>query len=148
MSHIDNIKKYFEEQYAKMKSSIEKEKAIRDTSLSAMESHHDTTRNQTEKLIQALEVGLKELEKNIKQIPTSGANKKNQVGLWSRVEMKIGDNNLRVVLVPQGLGGQKINDFQTLAENTPLGQAIINKSKSSEFEMNGNTGKIIEVLQP
>lgn len=143
MSYLDEIKNFFEGQQKKLEDSIKKEKVIRDTSPSAMQSHHDTTRNQTEKLIQAYETELKQLKELIRLIPNKRENDDQKIDIWTKIQVKIGQNNLTVVLVPSGLGGKKISDFQTLAADSPLGQKLSNLSEGNKFEINGNNGKVV-----
>ena len=146
MNYLKELRTLLENDRSKIVSTLKNEKTIRDSSPSAMESHHDTTRNQTEKLIQALETQLKELEEKLKEIPKK-APKTNSASLWTVVEVKLGDGEMIVLLVPEGLGGKNIGDIKTLSITSPLGQSITNKKVGSEFTVNNNTGKIVKILR-
>jgi hypothetical protein len=145
MNYLEQLKKYFEQEKKRLEKLIENEKATRDGSPSAMQSHHDTTRNQTEKLIQVLELQLKELENNLGIIPNNLPKQNSKINLWSLIDIELGTNKLLVILVPAGLGGKKFDNFQTLAINSPLGTIIENKKESELFEINGSKGKIIKI---
>jgi hypothetical protein len=146
MKYLNSLRNYFHKELHKLELSIGKEKIIRDSSPSAMESHHDTTRNQTEKLIQALESQYKQLQKLVNSIPNQPSHNKSKFLLWKIADLEIASNKLTVLLVPEGLGGKKIENFQSVSENTPLGQVIKGKNEGYKFIINESEGKIIKIF--
>lgn len=78
---------------------------------SAMESHSDTTRSEMEKLVTALELDLRKLEEDEKK-------------LVSYTPKYFEVDGRKVVLVPEGIGGDKIGDVLLVSETTPLGQKL------------------------
>jgi predicted phage tail protein len=145
MDYLKELKRLLGKDRKKIISTLKNEKTIRDSSPSAMQSHHDTTRNQTEKLIQALELQLKELEDKLKEIPDK-SRKTERVSLWNVVQINLVGNEMQVLLVPEGLGGKNMGAVKTLAVTTPLGQAIMNKKESHKFVTNAGIGKIKKIL--
>ena len=78
---------------------------------SAMESASNTTRSEMEKLVTALELDLKKLGESEKKL--------------ENYEPKYFETDGRkIVLVPEGMGGDKIDDVLLVSETTPLGQKL------------------------
>jgi len=97
----------------------------RDMAPSAMESHSDTTRSEKEKLIYALESELNNL------------NKIKEKDLVLKIyHIQVGDNLMRVCLVPEGLGGETVGDLKLISEFSPLGKLIKMKNVGDEFNFN------------
>lgn len=145
MNDLKDFKKLIEKEIEKLETSIKHEKQIRDSSPSAVESHHDTTRNQTEKLVSALEGQLENLKKQVLLIPSEPP-KGNTLSLWKGADIQIGANSMSVIIVPEGLGGYKLKSRQTLSINSPLGKTIMSKKEGDSFTINSQKGKIIKIL--
>ncbi len=78
---------------------------------SAMESASNTTRSEMEKLVTALEQDLRKLAEDEKKL--AGYTPK-----YFEMEGR------KIVLVPDGMGGDKIDDVMLVSETTPLGQKL------------------------
>ena len=78
---------------------------------SAMESVSNTTRSEMEKLVTALEMDLRKLGEGEKKLENYEA---------KYFEM----GGRKIVLVPEGMGGDKIDDVLQVSETTPLGKKL------------------------
>lgn len=143
MDIISVLKKELLKDRQKLKLSIESAKDARDNAPSAMESHHDTTRNQSEKLVMALEQKLKELDEKIERIPGLPVEGLDTLELWHAARIQINNKTIKVLLVPEGYGGKTIDSIKTVSIDSQLGKAVIHKTNMSSFKINGGVGKII-----
>lgn len=123
---------------------IESAKVARDSASSPMESHHDTTRTQNEKLVTALENKLRILDKIIENLPNKSKSKttKSIVEEWRYVEVFWDGKLLLLYIVPEGIGGEVINNIRLICTSAPLGEAINNKKKGETFFFNGKDGVV------
>jgi transcription elongation GreA/GreB family factor len=127
---------HFQKQRKSLVRAIDSEKKIRDSSPSAMQSHHDTTRNQTEKLVTALEHELSELDRNIALIPEKDINPGGKVTLWSYIELKQDGETVKLIIVPEGMGGSEAEGIKLVSETTPLGIKLISKKEGDKCSFN------------
>ena len=106
----------------KVRENLQRRRAILEKSLvaarrtqreapSAMESHSDTTKSEMEKLVTALEMNLGRLKESEKKL-------ENYEPKYYEVDGR------KVVLVPEGMGGDKIGEVLLVSETTPLGQKL------------------------
>src|SRR3989344_9166288 len=79
---------------------------------SAMESYSNTTRSEMEKLVTALELDLKKLKEDERKL----------VGYLPKY---FEEDGRKIVLVPEGMGGDKIGDVLLVSETTPLGKKLL-----------------------
>jgi hypothetical protein len=121
-----------------LRKAIDNAIDARDNSPSAMESHHDTTRNQSEKLVSALEQKLNDLEILINKLPTDISNIPNFVNLWSYAELSYNEAILKLILVPEGYGGREADGIKLVSISTPLGVAVIGKTQGENVTVNSN----------
>ena len=85
---------------------------------SAMESHSDTTKSEMEKLVTALEMNLGRLKESEKKL--------------ENYELRYFETDGRkIVLVPEGMGGDKIGEILLVSETTPLGQKLSSQDAKS-----------------
>jgi len=145
MDILAELKKTLEKNRENLVLSIERAKEARDKAPSAMESHHDTTRNQNEKLVAALESELKEFDRRIEKLPDKLLDNNEVISLWSLVKLKNADNKLSILLVPEGFGGKKLGDITTVTASTPLGMAVLNKTVGENYEINSIVGTVEEI---
>ena len=138
---------HFQNKRNQLLKGIKVAKKARDTSPSAMESASDTTRNENEKLVFALNLELKKLDSIISKIPTdiSKKDKELRVEDWCRAKITVGNNIMSVCLVPEGLGGEMIDDVRLLSSSTPLGKVLLNKKVKDEFTFNEQEGIVIDL---
>ncbi len=146
MNKILLVKKHLDKEKQSLLQTLEKAKETRDSAPSAMESHHDTTRNQTEKFVAALEKKLHHLENIISNLPNpQDIASSKTVALWSYVELNLNGKEMKLIIVPEGLGGKKEDDINFISENTPLGNVLINKKVENSFTFNNQRGEILKV---
>lgn len=84
------------------------------------ESRSDTTINEKQKMINALELDLANLNKLIKSIPDTMPDS-NTVGVWSYVET----DKFKLILVPDGMGGGQIGEVRLVSITSPIGMSIM-----------------------
>ncbi|TSC86403.1 MAG: Uncharacterized protein G01um101416_676 [Microgenomates group bacterium Gr01-1014_16] len=94
-----------------VEKSLSAARFARDNAPSAMESHSDTTRADQEKLVRALEERVKLVGEQMK--------------ILAKAEVKyVEHNGMKLVLVPEGMGGKKIEDVMLVSVNSPLGSKL------------------------
>jgi hypothetical protein len=141
------INKLFQIKRGRLLKGIKSSKLARDSAPSAMESHHDTTRNQNEKLVNELEIELGKIDEIIAKAPENFVTADNnlKVGEWRYVEVSLNSNLLKLCIVPEGIGGEVIDNIRLISSSTPLGKVILNKKTGETFSFNGQSGKIEEI---
>lgn len=106
-------------------------KKTRDEAQSAMESHHDTTKSEMEKMVLSLEQELVRAKSSREQLTKSflerEKSKTPKVGLGSLIHLQIDEKPAIFCLVPEGIGGEKIGQITLLSVNSPLGKKLIGK---------------------
>lgn len=122
MDTLSEVKVQIKKEKEALLKAIQHAIKTRDEAPSAMESHSDTTRNQTERLIIALEEKLKDLERLIMEIPEKIETKNRP--LWSTHKTTVGEKTLQVLLVPEGIGGRKIGNVILVSVNSELGKKL------------------------
>lgn len=148
MIWLEELKKQLRLKRKKLLFGIESAKKVRDQSPSAMESHSDTSRSEKEKLIFALENDLKKLDEIISSVPNklNNSNDNSIVSEWRYIEISLAGKLLRICIVPEGIGGEVINDIRLLSSKTPLGEVILGKKKGDLFIFNQQEGKIENII--
>jgi hypothetical protein len=141
MDKIKLIKSSLEKEKKTILNTIKKEKEIRDTSSSAMQSWSDTTRSQAEDLIFALEEKVKKIDELLKSLPENSKPSKN-IELWSYIEFTLGEIKMKAIIVPEGIGGKEVEGVKLISENTPLGSNLIGKKVEGKFTFNNIKTKI------
>ncbi|MFC1649226.1 hypothetical protein ACFL2C_00750 [Patescibacteria group bacterium] len=119
MTNLSEVKKYFENEITKLEQAIENEKSARDDASCAMQSWSDTTRNQKEQLIQALETKLRFRKRQSGSVPA----KTSVNGVWSVVHSK--SLNSKCLIVPDGMGGAKIGDLILVSIDSLLAKELL-----------------------
>lgn len=112
-------------------------KDARDRAPSAAESHSDTTRSEQEKLVHALERDIKTIKGHIKEVEKMTKSFARSVGKWSYVELDNGGMEMKILIVPEGIGGKDINGVKLVSVASPLGSALLEKRMGDSVEING-----------
>ena len=107
----EKIRKNLQRRRAVFERALVEAKQAQKDAPSAMESASNTTRSEMEKLVTALELDLKKLAESEKKL--IGYTPK-----YFEVDRR------KVVLVPEGMGGDKIGEVLLVSETTPLGQKL------------------------
>lgn len=139
------IRKHFLGKISFLQDQIIDVEKSRQASPSPTESHSDTSRSQLEKLANALIEELKQLEGYIKLVPESNINPENKVEIWSYLEILLDGKKIKMVLVPQGMGGEKVEDIQLVSTESPLGKAIYDLGEASKFNLHNLPGEILKI---
>ena len=146
MNKISLIRSCLKKEKSILLKSLQKAKDVRDSAPSAAQSWSDTTRNQAEKLVGALEEKLQNLEKIDLSIPSeTDSEKDNKVYLWSYVEVKLNNQLMKIIFVPEGVGGKEIKGIKLISSGSPLGEKLIGKVLKEQFVFNNRTGKILNI---
>lgn len=144
MNNLKLARLIFEKEQEKLVKAIGSAKHARDNAPSPMESHHDNTRSDNERLARALEEKLRFLEKQITSIP-SILPVTEEVEEWRYVEVQIETRTLKLLIVPKGLGGSGIDGIQLISLDTPLGLEIAGKRAGEKFKLNNQEGKVLSI---
>lgn len=113
---------------------IKNTEKARDEAATPMESHSDQTRQNAEQLIYALKDEVKRqrlLLNSLEQYKAILYTVRNTAGLKD------------FLIVPDGLGGQIIDDVYLLAESTPLAKNIIGQKVGHTFSLNGISSELV-----
>lgn len=119
-------------------------KFTRDHAATPTESHSDKTRQNAEQLMDSLSDAKKRLELlrlSINKLPpykgTAAAN--------TLITLKTPLGNREFLLVPEGLGGQTIDNVFLLSEKSPLAKAFLGQKPGFTFSFNGGDYQIVFV---
>jgi len=119
MKKIALVKKALVSDKASLTKALNRAKESRNSATSAMQSWSDTTRNQSEKLVIALETKLIEIEKLLEDLPTDNDLKVNKrISLWSYVEIDLATNRIKLILVTIGFGISIVSRATGLSRTT------------------------------
>lgn len=107
------VGEHFDKKRQLLLRSLEQARRARDEAPKPTESHSDTTMSEKEKLVTALEAEIKEFEKGLAEL--------NKMSL-APVDL----NELKIILVPDGMGGGDIEGVKLVSVSSPVGQKIKN----------------------
>jgi hypothetical protein len=112
MDWKEKILKSLEGEMIVLKKALETAKTAQRNAPSAMESASDTTRSEMEKMVTALEIDINKVKENIKKL--------------ADYEPKYYElDKLKLVLVPEGIGGRKIDGVMLVSQNSPIGKKLM-----------------------
>ena len=117
MDLIKSIRQNFQKKLQVLYSALETAKIAQREAPSAMESASNTTRSEMEKMVTALEIEISTLKKQISLIPQKLSTTEK---LWKLTEIK----NMKILIVPEGMGGEVIGGVRLVSENAPLIKTI------------------------
>jgi hypothetical protein len=106
----------------------------RDEAATPMESHSDQTRQNAEQLIYALKDEVKRQKLLLSKLDQYKA-------ILYTVRSSAGLKDYLVV--PDGLGGQSIDNVYLLAESTPLAKNLIGKKPGHTFPLNSSLNELV-----
>lgn len=119
-------------------------KFTRDHAATPTESHSDKTRQNAEQLMDSLNDARKRLEllKNfLNRLPPF-----NQLATTNTlVTLRTTRGIKEFLLVPEGLGGQTINNVFLLSVESPLAKSFLNQKAGYTFSFNGGTYQIVSL---
>jgi len=128
------IEKIVDKKIKKIQRAILSATKVRDSSPSAMESHSDTTKSEKENLIHAFEADIKKL--NLL---------KDQLNNLKFYKIKLNSKDLKLCIVPEGLGGESVGEIKLVSSSSVIGKAICNKNVGDEIIFNNLHGKILDI---
>lgn len=144
MDYLIQLKTQFKADKKQLEEAIAHAQKARDEAPSATESHSDTSRATNERLVNALEQKLADLDNLISQIPTQ-ISSSDKVRLWDKVVLASTSMRMEVVLVPEGYGGKQIGMLRLVSTDSPLGANIVGKSFGTKFSQGTNEFEITRV---
>lgn len=125
-----------DQKIALLEKAIAEAKKARDSAPSAMESHSDTTRSEQENLVLALTKSLSELQTLYKH-PLSASH---------YYELTSPSSLLKFMIVPEGLGGQKIDNIFLISAQSPFATQLLSKKSGDTISFNGTSFIISPLL--
>lgn len=108
MNLAAKVREHFEKRRRVLERSLAQAQTARSEAPKPTESHSDTTMSEKEKLVTALKLDLGRLNGGMKKLE----------GL--KLECLELENRMKVILVPEGMGGGEIEGVQLVSENAPL----------------------------
>lgn len=132
------------EKIALLDRRLAEAKLTRDSAATPTESASDKTRQNAEQLMDSLSDAKKRLElqkKSLKHLPPFTG----LAALNSLVTLKTPLGNREYFLVPEGLGGQTIDDIFLLSVESPLAKSFLNQKPGYAFIFNGGGHQIVFV---
>jgi len=146
MDRIELIKEHLNREKEFLLKALQAAKETRDSAPAATESHSDTTRSQYEKLVIALEEKVRSIDDFSSILPKNLESKKTgPISLWSYVEISLNKNIIKLILVPEGMGGKELEGIKLISDNSPLGSLLIGKKLGEKFEFNEQRGKVLKI---
>jgi|SRR3989344_9688502 len=144
MDWLTVICEYLEKDKELVLRAIQEAKHARDNAPSAMESGSDTTRSEKERLVFALQSNLVKIDMDIKIVKEAKRPTPNEkIGIWSYVEISSNETTMSLFIVPNGMGGKKINNVQLVSTSSLLGQVLIGKMRNDNLNFSGKNWKIM-----
>ena len=107
----EKVRENLQKRRAVLERALAEAKQAQKDAPSAMESYSDTTKSEMEKLVTALEVDLKKFGEYEKKLL-------NYTPKYFEVDGR------KIVLVPDGMGGDKIGEVLLVSETTSLGKKL------------------------
>jgi len=144
MHHLLVLKKHLQKEMKNLERTLKETKVARDNSPSAMESASDMSRSRLEGTVTMLEHMKREKESLLNAVPKKNIDSE-KIKQWSVAEIELSNNKMKVVVVPEGLGGLKISEFQYISDNTLLGAVLIGKKRGDNFSFNDLIGVVVSV---
>ncbi len=145
MTHLTNLRVNLETEKNRLLQKLKQEEEIRDSAPSAMESHSDTTRHRYEESVRNLKNKIDEIDQCLKIVPKSIHSNAVAV-LWSKVILETNNQRQEFILVPDGIGGRKLdNGIVLLSTSSPLGKVVLDKRLGDTFTFNQKKFTVLAV---
>ncbi|KKS62437.1 MAG: hypothetical protein UV28_C0003G0019 [Candidatus Collierbacteria bacterium GW2011_GWE2_42_48] len=146
MISIENI---INQEIESINKAIDNAKKQRDEAATPMESQHDQTRQHADQLVQALQKNKAELLA-IKINVNHQTKSVDYATIGSFVETENVDSKQRnnFLIVPEGLGGKKIDDIILLGEHAPLAKIISGQKTGYLYAINDTKYVIKKINHP
>lgn len=137
-----DLAKVLQEKTDLLDRQLAEAKFTRDHAATPTESHSDKTRQNAEQLMDSLsdaKKSLQQLRLSLAKLPPF----KNLATLNSLVTLHTPLGTKEFLLVPEGLGGQTIDDTFLLSVQSPLAKVFLNQKTGYTFTFNGGAYQII-----
>lgn len=135
---LNVIKKSLEDEYRTIQNALNTAVSARDSAPSAMESHHDTTRNQSEKLASNLNIQLTNIKNMIESLPKALPEVQKRIDQWSFVELIGNNSRLSIIMVPEGFGGRECDNVKLVSVQAPIGKYLLGKKTGDNISIIDN----------
>jgi len=139
-----NLVKIVKQQISDLKRHLSQVKHERDTAATPMESHSDQTRQVTDQLFHSLQDKLANFESllsSLNKLPPFNSTAQTN----TMVTLDTSSGQQKFLLVPEGLGGIKIDNTTLLSTNSTLATQFLNKKLRFQFDFNNQKYKIISI---
>jgi len=140
------VRKAIREKIISYRKTLKETKNARNLSPSARESWSDTSRNRAESMILALETEISKLKESLENLPKEDSVSSEKIVLWSLVNLKLGNGEMNILLVPEGMGGKKEKNIRFISTESPLGKIITGKKAGFTFLLNRKKGVVLLVV--
>ena len=144
MKYLDVLRAELESEIKNAERNLKEARNTRDNAASAMESQHDMTRARAESEIHMYEEKIRNLTKSIDKIPAENPKCK-EVGLWCLTKIELPEATMKIVIVPENMGGKKVGEIHYISKVTPLGKSIMKKKVGENFSFSNQAGEIISI---
>lgn len=144
MNHLKILRAYLFGELKRTEKALASAKIARNNAPTPKESKSDTSRARLETEVTMHELKARELKNFINSIPENELGFK-KIGLWSLIEVELPSGSMRIVIVPEGLGGKKVKEIWFISDKTPIGLALLGKKSGDEFMFNGTRGRVVSV---
>ena len=94
-----------------------------------IESHSNTMMSEMEKLVTALEIDIAKHRGYMEKIPKENLPIKTSVEEWGYGEIDNNGIKMKIILVPEGMGGKKVGDLILVSVGSPLGIGLMGKKE-------------------
>lgn len=145
MDWLPLVQDMFQKELERLLRALEVAREAQRMAPTPIESHSNTMMSEMEKLVTALEIDIAKHKRFMEMIPKELTASIGPLSEWHYVEIDNGGVTMKLVLVPEGMGGKKIVDFTLVSMGSPLGKILMGKRVGDEFDLNGRKGKIINV---
>lgn len=141
-----DLKKLLSRKIYTIDKQIEEMKHVRDNAATPTESGSDKTRQNAEYLVDSLNDARQQLillEKELNNMPAFN----NFASANSLVTLRSTDDPKTYLLVPDGLGGENIDEVFLLSIDTPLAKTFIYQKVGFHFSFNNISFDIISISE-
>lgn len=125
MDWLPEVKDLFQKELERLERALEIAREAQRMAPTPMESHSNTMMSEMEKLVTALEMDIAKHKEYMAKIPKDYLPDTGKLGEWKYTEVEVKGQKLKVVLVPEGMGGKKVGDVVLVSVGSPLGKTLV-----------------------
>lgn len=126
MDWLRGVKSLFDEELVRLEKALEIAREAQRMAPTPQESHSNTMMSEMEKLVTALEMDIAKHKEYMAKIPKEYLPDTGTLGEWNMyAEVEVKGQKLKVVLVPEGMGGKKVGEVILVSVGSPLGKTLV-----------------------